>query len=302
MMERCVLCDNTQMFDIMHGCQDYEYGVCYKAILIKCKKCSLHFVSPRPKLQELYYFYPRDYANYSYPKNVITKLLFYLYEKRNKKEILSLIGNSGRILDVGCADGNYLDFLRKDGKEGWELYGTDISESAAKKAIEKGYKVYIGELEDLEIPNGYFDLVRMNHVIEHVINPKSTLEKVFKILKQRGLSIVETPNTSCPDFFIFRKYWGALHFPRHIHLFSPRTLTVMAKKCGFRVTKTKHTIMPTGWSLGIQNYLCNRFELKITNGRIRMYPFLLILFIPILIAQKLVKHSTMVRFVIEKDV
>ncbi len=295
----CILCNSTEFKDVVSNCHDYEYNVLYKSNLIRCEKCGLYCLSPKPALKDLFSFYPSEYANYSKSKSIITRFLVSMYERKSKTEVRNLIGNKGRVLDIGCADGSYLDLLK--GSK-WELCGTDISHASAKTAIENGYKVYIGEVESVDIPANSFDLIRMSHVIEHVINPKTTLEKAYHILKPGGHLIIETPNVACPDFYIFGKYWGAFHFPRHIHLFSINTLQKILEDSKLIIRDIDFTLMPTGWSLSIQNFLSYKLNLTIVNGRISIYPCLMLLFVPVLFIQKIFKCSTMVKLIIQKSI
>ncbi len=297
-MVKCFICNGLNFTTIISDCIDYEYGVRYNAKLIECGNCGLCVIDPKPSFTDLHGFYKNNYANYSSSKNYITKLLVWLYQKKNAAEVIDLIGKEGKILDVGCADGQYFDLLKNKGN--WDLFGTDLSQQAADNAKEKGYEVYIGELERLDLQENYFNIVRMNHVIEHVIEPKATFDKIKKILKPGGYLILETPNVSCPDFKIFKRYWGALHFPRHIHLFSNSNIEIFIKNSGMVLKKVEHTLMTTGWALGIQNILINKYRIKSINGRILIYPFLLIGFIPVLFLQRIFKQSTMVKYVIQK--
>ena len=78
-----------------------------------------------------------------------------------------------------------------------------------------------------------FDLIRMGHVIEHVRDPLATLRRAWELLKPGGTLFGETPNIDCWDFELFGRYWGALHFPRHIALFSPETISEACERAGF---------------------------------------------------------------------
>lgn len=298
-IELCPFCKskNTKLY--IGDCEDYEYQVCYRGGIFLCRKCNLQFISPKPLIKDLSLFYPESYANYSKSNSLLTRILMFAYEQMSLKGVMNLLGKKGKILDVGCADGNFLDILKK--ANCFELFGTEITQEAAQKAIDKGYHVYVGELENMDIKEDSFDLIRLNHILEHVLDPFLCLSKIKKLLKPGGYLIVETPNTVCLDFYLFRRFWGALHFPRHIHLFEPKLISKMAEKVGLKVQKEVHTIMPTGWSLSIQNYLVSKFGFRMKNGRICIYPLLMILFAPITIVQKMFKRSTMVRYIIVNE-
>jgi 2-polyprenyl-3-methyl-5-hydroxy-6-metoxy-1,4-benzoquinol methylase len=274
------------------GCRDYEYGVPYRAGYLLCETCGLARIDPLPSHEELTRFYPPDYANYSAPASKLSRMLMAMYDSGVRRQASFFAPSGSRVLDVGCGGGHYLDKLA--GKD-LELHGTEFSEDAARPARDKGHTVHVGALENLDLPPGHFRLIRLNHVIEHVLDPLATLRAASRLLAPGGAVVVETPNLHCPDFRLFGKYWGALHFPRHLHLFTLRTMGAAAEQAGLRVTKAVFTVMPTGWSLGLQNLLAGTVGIRIANGRCALYPFFMLGFLPFAMLQKLARAGTMMQ-------
>ena len=102
----------------------------------------------------------------------------------------------GRLLDVGCGSGERLALLQS---LGWEVVGQEVDSSAAQHARDHyGVDVRIGTLEAIGLPEASFDAVVANHVIEHY----------------------------------FGQSWRGLEPPRHLYLFTPRTLMAAAEKAG----------------------------------------------------------------------
>ncbi len=297
-MSTCILCDSGESEVLVAHGRDYEYDVPFEADVERCTLCGLAWQSPKPTWGQLPGFYPPDYSNYSPPSSLIARGLVRITEYLEARQVKALVGDTGRILDVGCGSGHYFETLRPYGD--WVLEGTDISEHAAGRAIANGYRVHIGELENLDIPDGRFDMVRMSHLLEHVINPISTSRRAWELLKPGGYLVLETPNISCPDFLVFRRYWGALHLPRHIHFFNGRTMRRMLEDVGFPKTRLCFTLMTTGWALSVQNWLMSRWKLALTNGRMSGYSLLLVGFLPILLVQKALRVSTMMRAIARK--
>ncbi|MFP5240149.1 MAG: class I SAM-dependent methyltransferase, partial [Acidobacteriota bacterium] len=220
-----------------------------------------------------------------------------LYDRGVRTQAATLAPNGGRLLDVGCGGGQYLDKLAG---LGLEPHGSEFSEDAALPARRKGHTVHVGALEELELPDGHFRVIRMNHVIEHVLNPVTTLEAAARLLAPGGTVVIETPNLDCPDFKILGRYWGALHFPRHLHLFTPRTMRRAADRAGLGVARVKFTPMPTGWSLGLQNLLAGTVGVKIVKGRCALYPFFMLGFLPLAALQMLAGAGTMMQIHLTK--
>ena len=85
-------------------------------------------------------------------------------------------------------------------------------------------------------------------VIEHVPDPRGFAEKSYKLLRDGGLFLCETPNIDCTDARLFRnRYWGGYHFPRHWTLYTKETLTWMLKDVGYEILDVKYYPNPVFW-------------------------------------------------------
>jgi ubiquinone/menaquinone biosynthesis C-methylase UbiE len=104
----------------------------------------------------------------------------------------------GRLLDIGCGDGEFSCRIKK---RGWTVDGLDFDTVAARLAEERhGLKVNICSVEEMAYPDDSFDAVTMNHVIEHLVDPLAVLRNVHRVLKPGGSFIVVTPNAKSWDF------------------------------------------------------------------------------------------------------
>jgi SAM-dependent methyltransferase len=222
-------------------------------------------------------FYPETYSAYNEDGPI--RWLFDAVYRLDALRVRRLIGQKGRVLDVGCGDGAALSSLRSVGD--WELSGVEFDEKAAAKARERGLDVRAGSLTAAGFPRNAFDLVRMGHVIEHVLDPVETVQLVFEHLRPGGLFVGETPNTDCLDFRLFEKYWGALHVPRHLTFFNRASLRRLLESAGFQDVRLEPRLRTVGWSCGVQNLLADRFGLRIPpSGRVPWYLFLIFPFLP----------------------
>jgi 2-polyprenyl-3-methyl-5-hydroxy-6-metoxy-1,4-benzoquinol methylase len=142
----------------------------------------------------------------------------------------------GRLLEVGCGSGVFLDRMRS---RGWGVQGIEVDPKAAKAAREAfGVPVYMGNLEEANYPSACFDAVTMNHVIEHVHDPIALLQECHRVLKPGGQLVVVTPNVRSFGHMRFGRDWRGLEPPRHLHLFCRSTLKNIANKAGFRTVET----------------------------------------------------------------
>lgn len=138
----------------------------------------------------------------------------------------------GRLLDVGCGNGTYLAYMRD---LGWEVEGVEVDHRAVEQAQKLNLPVYLGSVEQKCFKDNQFDVISMNHVIEHVHDPLKVLKVCYRILKPGGTLIAITPNTSSAAHSWFREFWRGLEPPRHIHLFTSPALRRLAMAAGFHV-------------------------------------------------------------------
>jgi len=142
----------------------------------------------------------------------------------------------GKILDVGCGNGEMIGWMKE---YGWKTYGVDTSREACEQAEKQGLDVFCGELQDAHFSSDFFDVITVNHVLEHVHNPLALLKECNRILKKDGLFIVDCPNFGCSDSRLFREYWQQVDAPRHLYHFTRDTLNKILNAAGFEVHKWK---------------------------------------------------------------
>ena len=144
----------------------------------------------------------------------------------------------GRVLDIGCGSGGYLAFLAD---LGWACEGIEQGANSRRYAQQELGLTVHADLRQLQnFPDGYFDVVTMWHVIEHLVNPRDTLAAVHRVLKPGGLLLLRTPNVESWEARLFQRRWYGGDAPRHLHLFSPETMERLLRQCGFPVTLMRY--------------------------------------------------------------
>ncbi|GIV83545.1 MAG: hypothetical protein KatS3mg052_0552 [Candidatus Roseilinea sp.] len=98
---------------------------------------------------------------------------------------------SGKLLDIGCGPGLLLKVALE---RGYSAHGCDISEWATAFARSQGLDVRTGVLQELQYRTGEFDIVVLNHTLEHMPDPLGTLHEVYRILANDGALLVGVPN------------------------------------------------------------------------------------------------------------
>ncbi len=136
-----------------------------------------------------------------------------------------------RCLEVGPGRGVDLYCLRE---LGWDPYGLEVDPVAAATArATSGCEVRVGQLTSTDYPDGWFDLVYMSHVFEHLPNPVPSLRRCLELLKPGGRLVLLYPN---PDALTARLYGGASLVwdpPRHLVLPSVNAIRGTLARLGF---------------------------------------------------------------------
>jgi 2-polyprenyl-3-methyl-5-hydroxy-6-metoxy-1,4-benzoquinol methylase len=241
--------------------------------LVQCLNCGLVFTNPRPTPSTIGRYYPSGYYAYHPPRDDWLKRLKrritlqvardywgYVHVQSEVKSLLAPIWSfaawcfrfklcktprcvpGGRLLDIGCATGNYLATMQS---LGWEVYGVEIDEGAARYAREQlGLHVVTGTLERTEFPDSFFDAVTMWDVLEHMHRPLESLRQVTRLLKREGQLLLKVPNIGSLQARIFKDKWSPLDLPRHLYFFSPRTVSFLLQKAGLFVERVEYASSP----------------------------------------------------------
>jgi SAM-dependent methyltransferase len=237
-MERvgeCNLCGSRTAFPYVSG-RDRLHGLEGSFQFVRCSSCGLIYLDPRPAAGEMAHYYPEDYEPYSQSPRQEKSWLNRLDRERG---IASLCGpviraagaRAGRVLDIGCATGNFLDGMRA---RGWETYGVEPSLHAAHYARERlGLDVREGTIEHVVFEPDFFDVVTLWHVLEHVFDPAATLREAARILKPGGWIILTVPHLESWEAAWFGRYWLGLDMPRHLFLFTRPVLRRYLENSGF---------------------------------------------------------------------
>jgi len=150
-----------------------------------------------------------------------------------EKTLLLRAKDGPSVLDVGCATGALLAFLRD---RRWRVTGVEISACREYARNERKLDVRNLPLEENKFPDESFDVVLASHLIEHLNDPRSFLAETFRILKNGGYIFISTPNISGFQARLFGGFWRSAIFD-HLYLFSVRTLKTMLKRAGFKAEK-----------------------------------------------------------------
>jgi SAM-dependent methyltransferase len=236
-IDKCILCGSSHIKNIYES-RDRHYGIKGEFTIDQCEDCKLVFLNPMPTEEYLTSLYPKEYYAYQEFHNKSSALkAFYRNVLVKIKTKDPKFAKPGRILDVGCGSGL---FLYKMKQEGWEVYGVEVNESAAKLGNEaEQLNIHVGDLVSTNYQPDFFDYVRSNHSFEHIGNPHEVLNEIHRILKPDGKLFIGVPNFDSFNSRLFKKYWWYLCPPVHTFNYSVSNLKKMLENHGFEVEKAQ---------------------------------------------------------------
>jgi SAM-dependent methyltransferase len=280
---RCPICgsDRTRLYRT--DMTDLEYFVVPQRAFTmqKCGSCGSEFLAPRPLESELPPFYPSDYHAYNENHSGVARLLVQFRARSRARFYGQLVqSRPGRIFDVGTGDCRHFDELRRH--LDLECAGVEIQPDVAAKGRARGYDVIEGTLEEADLTGhfGRYDIVSMNHVLEHVISPHVMLERARDLLRPGGQLIGQLPTVSSWENKLFGRNWGGYHFPRHLQIPSKAGLSGLLEDVGFSSVKIRSAphIQTT---ISLQNTLVRHgWHPSMHNGKTPAYGALLVAALP----------------------
>ena len=221
----------------------------------RCSICGAEFPDPFPTTEELASAYSPDYYG-ALAQKFLWQIEWIISRFRNRraKFIHSLRPDGGRILDIGCGNG---DFLWRCKNFGFEVFGTELPGVAADRARARlNNSIFSGNLPAAQYPDQYFDLIVIWHVFEHLTEPRSYLAEIGRISKPGCLLVLAIPNIDSLQSRLFRGNWFHLDPPRHLVFMPPDRLEAALAAFGFKVQSLSHFSLEQnifGWIQSVFN-------------------------------------------------
>jgi len=226
-----------------------------------CNMCRCIFLHPFPTVQQLKQAYDTSYYGTGEKKfkGVFEHVISY-FRKRRAGIVANHSGKKGNALDIGCGNGDFLYQLGKKGK--YNLHGIEIDGNSAKRASAYSeIQLQVKPLEENDYPEGFFDVISMFHVFEHLTSPEQTLNTIQKITKKGGTAVFSFPNIASFQARYFKGNWLHLDPPRHLFYFAPNDFVEIMKGKGFRLIKTYYASFEQN-PFGFQQSLLNNWSKK----------------------------------------
>lgn len=204
----------------------------------QCGHCALRFTQDVPSAESIgpYYKSPEYISHTNTTEGLINKLYQGVrkYTLQQKAKFIAsqtgVIG--GKLLDVGCGTGAFLNVMKK---EGWEVLGLE-PDKEARELARRLYRLTVFEASQLDqLPVGSFDAITLWHVLEHVHDLHAYVEQLKGLLKPSGKLFIAVPNYQSLDAQIYRRDWAAYDVPRHLYHFTPKAMDILMKAHGLGI-------------------------------------------------------------------
>ena len=136
-----------------------------------------------------------------------------------------------RLLDVGCNVGYLVAAARERGFHAHGLDGSAAAVAVGRAAL--GLDLWPGRIETADVEPASQDVVVLNHVLEHLPEPRAALDAVHGWLRPGGLLLIGLPNFASPIARWAGARWAGLVLDQHIWHFTPAALRRLVASAGF---------------------------------------------------------------------
>jgi len=205
-----------------------RYGLWSPVVI--CKRCGLIYANPRLTEEAYKTFYSSDEYRGIYERNSDhLESAQHRYANGSGRDIFDAVfplmneRTLSTVMEFGCGGGwNLMHFLNV----GYGVTGYDYSPSLIEFGKARGLNLIVGSFSELK---GKYDLIILNHVIEHFTDLSSSIRRLCGHLNPNGLLYISVPNM---DHF----YMGQLQ-NAHTYYFSPRTFLYYMASYGLKMIR-----------------------------------------------------------------
>jgi 2-polyprenyl-3-methyl-5-hydroxy-6-metoxy-1,4-benzoquinol methylase len=207
--------------------------------IVRCRQCGLLSLRPRPPTCELAPLYGPEYEAFWGPvaeePNRFRRWMRRRHYALRCRAVRRAQPTGGVLLDIGCGTGGFLHELCRDGS--WQGLGIDISDNALAIARQQGVDVRRTTLCQASLAAASFHAITMWEVLEHVPDPRETLEEAHRLLVPGGSLLLTTPNGDSWQARLWNTHWAGWDVPRHLQVFSWATLRRLLERTGFEIVR-----------------------------------------------------------------
>lgn len=221
----CPVCGESRA-KILFMRRDHTYLVSSHAFpVVRCRGCGMGYLQDRPTEDSINFFYPHQFYQSNHANYETGTVL------RNKLNLLERHASPGKLLDIGCAGGEFVDFATKNG---WDGYGYEWSSTPPNYF---GSRIIYGDNSQKAFSDQQFDAITAWAVLEHALNLQTLMTNAVSSLKPGGIFLALVTNlNSIPGRLMQQD-----DIPRHVNLFTKRSMAMLMRQ---------HGLVPFAWNFG----------------------------------------------------
>lgn len=247
-LQRCPFCGDTSLQPFDRDFRGHSID--------RCRECGVKFMNPQYSDAHLQQFYSTYISVHDQrapaPERRRSRPDLRAAGKRRCLSLMARYVAPGRVLMVGCGDGLELGVARE---LSWQPEGYDIDpETTAEVSRRFGVPVHSGPFDSLQLPDGSYDAVFMDQVIEHPKNPADYLTKSHALLRSGGVLLLGMPNIgsltnslkTLASRLHLRRKWRGKHYntKHHIFFYSPGVMRRLLGRFGFETLVLRGSLKP----------------------------------------------------------
>jgi 2-polyprenyl-3-methyl-5-hydroxy-6-metoxy-1,4-benzoquinol methylase len=230
----CINCGNKNYRFTYKG-KDRLHHISGTFNIYQCITCGIYYLYPKLPRHEMAKYYPSNYIGYidaiEDDPNILGRINKRIAINKRCKQVTKRMITPGKILDIGCATGVFLNEMMKSG---WDCYGVEPNSDAASYAkTHFNLNVHVGTLLESDFEENSFDTVTMWEVLEHIDDTDQYIEEIIRVLRPGGKFIISLPNADSWEKCIFGQYWIGWEVPRHYLTFTRKSLIKYIRKFNF---------------------------------------------------------------------
>lgn len=200
--------------------------------LVRCASCGLVFINPRLKSSLVTKAYSQGSDEVFISQATARERTF----GKALKKIELYAPNKGKVLDIGTAGGSFLAAARK---RGWQVSGCELNHWMVRWGNKHyGLKIQQGTVFEQKYKKESFDLVTLWDVIEHTPDPASVIRECNRVLKNKGLLVVNYPDIGSWIARLMGRRWLFLTSV-HLYYFTRQSMQKLLEQEGFEIMQMR---------------------------------------------------------------
>lgn len=215
----------------------------------RCSGCGVEKQDPLPTLADLAAYYEAAFTDGMYKTFVDAEPMKVMTAAERMREIAGL-ARPGRWLDVGCANGV---FVEAAGKAGHQAEGIELSEEAVAMARTRGVTATCSTIEDFGTAATYETITAFD-VLEHVIDPPGFLREARRLLKPDGTLVLTLPDQGSIMRRVMGKSWYFYIPEEHLHYFNRSNMPKLLERNGLELVTARRTFKPLTYAYALTQF------------------------------------------------